>query len=141
MRIRVAAFAALFMGASLGAQIPVNSAAPPGTGLTEAEVLALAKSVKSIRVEPTAVRLRVGQKANIANLVVTVLDSADKVRGKLAGFDFAMAPGQAASAVPGTITADRPGTATFIVRYPRRAWEQVRTGTRPEAKVTITVTP
>lgn len=132
MKIRIAVVMALFASAPLMAQAPA---------LTDDEVLDFAKRVKSVRAEPAALKVRVGQKMNLASITVTVLDSAGKVRGRLAGFDFAMRPGQAAILAPGSFTGGQAGTDTLFLRYPRRAWEKVRTGTRPEAKVIVTVTP
>lgn len=106
--------------------------------IPEGQLVALAKSVKTLRVEPTTITIKVGQKVDLNKLVVVVVDSAGKARGRLAGFDFANLPaGAPASVVPRVITGVHPGTTDLAIRFPRNFWK--RPDPRAEATVKIVV--
>lgn len=137
MKTRSVVLLALFASAPVAAQAPTRIPT-----FIEPQVQEFAKRVKSVKAEPAAITMRVGQKLNLTSFTLLALDSADKVHGRLTTFDFAVIPpGEAASVLPTGLTAERAGTTTLILRYPRGAWTKVRTGTRPEAKVSVTVTP
>ena len=108
--------------------------------IPETQLIELSRTVKALRVEPDTIRIKVGQSVSLDRFTVTVIDSANKVHGRLVGYDFAIRPGEPASAVPRTITGVRPGTTQLAVRYPRTYWK-VRTDPRVETKVTVVVTP
>lgn len=119
-----------------GAQL--KSAALP---LLDADGLrALAPSIKSIRAEPGAISLRVGQTVQLATITVIAVDSAGKDRARLNGFDFGIKPGGPAEAVPRKITGVRAGTTELTIHYPTTAWK-VRADPRPAATVKIQVKP
>jgi hypothetical protein len=121
------------VGAPLAAQGAAQLPAIP-----EGQLVAVAKSIKMLRVEPGTVTLKVGEKFDLNRLVVTVVDSAGKAHGRLAGFDFANLPPEApASVVPRVITGVRPGTTDLAIRYPRNFWK--RPDKRAEALVKIVV--
>jgi hypothetical protein len=108
------------------------------SAIPEGRLIAYAKTVKSLRVQPHTVRLKVGEKIDLSKFVVTVIDSSGKVVGRLAGFDFTQfGPNDAVSVVPRVITAVRPGTSELTIRYPRNFWK--RPDPRAEAKVQIVV--
>lgn len=137
MKIRSVVLLALFASAPVAAQAPTRIPT-----FTDPQVQEFAKRVKSVKAEPATITMRVGQKLNLTSFSLLALDSADKAQGRLTKFDFAVIPpGEAASVLPTGLTAERAGTTTLTLRYPRGAWEKVRSGTRPEAKVTVTVTP
>jgi len=106
--------------------------------IAESDLLKVAQTVKSLRVEPTSLTIKVGQRVNLDTLTVTVIDSAGRVRGRLAAFDFVnIKPGEPASVVPRTLTGVHPGTTELVIRYPRLGWK--RPDPRPEAKVKVVV--
>jgi hypothetical protein len=106
--------------------------------IPEGQLGAIAKSVKTLRVEPQTVTLKVGQKLDLNKFVVTVIDSAGKSRGRLAGFDFTnLGAGEAASVVPRVLTGVHPGTTEITFRYPRTFWK--RPDPRAEVRVKIVV--
>ena len=108
--------------------------------IAESDLLKLAQTVKSLRVEPTSLTIKVGQRIGLDTLTVTAIDSAGRVRGRLAAFDFVnIKPGEPASVVPRTLTGVHPGTTELVVRYPKLAWK--RPDLRPEAKVKVVVKP
>ena len=108
--------------------------------IAESDLVKVAQTAKSLRVEPTSLTIKVGQQVNLDVLTVTVVDSAGRVRGRLAGFDFVnIKPGEPASVVPRTLTGVHPGTTELVIRYPRLGWK--RPDLRPEAKVRVVVTP
>jgi hypothetical protein len=113
--------------------------APSNAVIAQNDLLAIATTLKSLRVEPKSLTIKVGQRVSLDTLTVTAIDSAGRVRGRLAGFDFMIKPGEPATAVPRTVTGVRPGTTELIVRYPRLGWK--RPDLRPEAKVTVVVKP
>ena len=107
--------------------------------IPEGQLVVVAKSIKTLRVEPQTITLKVGEKMDLSRFVVTAIDSAGKSRGRLAGFDFSnFGPNDPVSAVPRVITGVRPGTAELILRYPRSFWK--RPDPRAEAKVKVIVT-
>ena len=110
---------------------------PRAPGLTQPEMAALAPKVQLIRVEPKSVKIHVGEVMPLDRLTVTVFDSAGKNRGRLASYDFVIAPNQPASAFPGKITGVREGTTELVIHYPTFAWR--RPDPRAEAKVKIVV--
>src|SRR5688572_6581324 len=112
----------------------------PSYEIPEAHLVGVARNVKTLRVTPKTLTIKVGQTISFNALTVTVIDSADRVRGRLMGYDFSIAPNQPASAVPRQIAGVRPGTAEMIIRYPRTFW-RLRTDPRAETKLKIVVTP
>lgn len=110
------------------------------TDIAPDQLTAVARTVKSVRAEPTTLTLRVGETVTLGKITVTVLDSSGKVRGRLAGYDFGIPPDGPAVAVPRQITGVRPGTTELTVRYPRNSWKE-RTDPRAEAKIKIVVIP
>ena len=105
--------------------------------IPEARLADVAKSVKTLRVQPQTVTLKVGEKLDLNRLVVTVFDSAGRPVGRLAGYDFSIPKDQPASVVPRVVTGDRPGSADLTIRYPRNFWK--RPDARAEVKVNIVV--
>ena len=108
--------------------------------IAESDLLKVGQTAKSLRIEPTSLTIKVGQRVNLDTLKVTVFDSAGRVRGRLAAFDFVnIKPGEPASVVPRTLTGVHPGTTELVVRYPKLGWK--RADPRPEAKVNVVVKP
>jgi hypothetical protein len=108
--------------------------------IAESDLLKIAQTAKSLRVEPTSLTIKVGQRVTLDTLTVTVIDSAGRVRGRLTGFDFVnIKPGEPASVVPRTLTGVHAGTTELVIRYPKLGWK--RPDLRPEAKVRVMVTP
>jgi len=106
--------------------------------IAESDLLKIGQTAKSLRVVPTSLTIKVGQHVNLDTLTVTVIDSAGRVRGRLAAFDFVnIKPGEPASVVPRTLTGVHPGTTELVIRYPKLGWK--RPGLRPEAKVKVVV--
>jgi hypothetical protein len=108
--------------------------------LDQAEVIALAPKVRTIRATPGTITLRVGQTIPFSAITITVVDSTGRDRGKLVGYDFSIKPGEPAEAIPRQITGKRAGETDFVVRYPRTAWKP-RADPRAEAKVHVIVKP
>lgn len=129
-----AAFLVLFVGGTAAAQ----GKSPVVTPLAQTEVVKLAPKVRSIHAEPATITLRVGETVGLDKIVVTVLDSMGNVRGRLVGYDFSIAPGQAASAMPFKITGEKPGTTELVIHYPRSSWAP-RKDPRAEVKVQVVV--
>jgi hypothetical protein len=118
------------LAAQGGGQVPA---------IPEGQLTVVAKSIKSLSVQPQTITLKVGQKLDLNTLVVIAIDSAGKARGRLAGFDFANLPPDApASVVPRVVTGLRPGTTELAIRFPRNFWK--RPDPRAEARVKIVVT-
>ena len=107
-------------------------------GLDQAEMTALAPKIKSIKAEPTSITLHVGETMSLDKIAVTAIDSSGTTRGRLSGYDFAIKPGEPASAVPRQMTGVRPGTTELVIRYPYAAW-RVRKDPRVEARVKVVV--
>ena len=128
----LAALVMTMAGAPLAAQGGGQLPAIP-----EGRLTVVAKSVKSLSVQPQTVTLKVGQKMDLNRLVVTVLDSAGHAVGRLAGYDFSIPEHKPASVVPRVVTGDSVGTAELTIRYPRNFWK--RADPRAEAKVKIVV--
>lgn len=106
--------------------------------IPEGQLIAQAKTVKALRVEPQTITMKVGEKVDLNRFVVTVIDSAGKPIGRLAGFDFTqLGPNEPASVMPRVLTGLRPGTTEIIFRYPRNFWK--RPDPRAEARVRIVV--
>jgi hypothetical protein len=118
------------LAAQGGSQLPA---------IPEGQLTAVAKSIKTLSVQPQTITLKVGQKVDLNTLVVVAIDSAGKPRGRLAGFDFAnLPPGAPASVVPRVVTGVHPGTTELAIRFPRNFWK--RPDPRAETKVKIVVT-
>jgi hypothetical protein len=106
--------------------------------IPEGQLVAQSRTVKSLRVEPQTITMKVGEKVDLNRFVVTVLDSSGKAVGRLAGFDFTqLGPNEPASVMPRVLTGLRPGTTEITFRYPRNFWK--RPDPRAEAKVKIVV--
>ena len=106
--------------------------------IPEGRLVEIAKTVKSLSVEPRTITLKVGAKLDLNRLAVTVFDSAGHAVGRLAGYDFSIPPNQPASVVPRVVTGERPGTTELVIRYPRNFWK--RPDARAETKVKVVVT-
>src|SRR5262245_10268224 len=132
------ATAALALPSLLAAQ---SRGGPPVRVLKELdqpEMIALAPKVRSIKADPTTLTLHVGETMSFDKVTVTVIDSSGKSRGRLVGYDFAIKPGEPATAVPRQVTGVRPGTTELRIIYPRSAWK-VRADPRVETRVKIVV--
>jgi hypothetical protein len=128
--------AALVAPGALGAQAPTlaNALKP----LDPTQVIALVPKVKAIKADPTTLTLHVGETVSLGRITVTVIDSAGRTAGALIGYDFAIKPGEPATAMPRQVTGVRPGTTELAILYPRSAWT-ARKDPRAETKVKIVV--
>jgi hypothetical protein len=108
--------------------------------LDQAATQSLVPVVKSIRAEPTAITIRVGQTVQLSTINVIVTDSSGKDRGRLIGFDFSSLKGQPAEAIPRQIVGKRPGNAVLTIHYPQTVWKG-RSDPPPAATVKIEVKP
>jgi hypothetical protein len=138
--VPIAVVVAIALAPRLGAQGQAGGPLASKAVIPESDLLKVAQTVKSLRVEPASLTIKVGQRVNLDTLMVTVIDSAGRVRGRLAAFDFVnIKLGEPASVVPRTLTGLRPGTTELVIRYPRLGWK--RADLRPEAKVKVVVRP
>lgn len=123
-----------------GLVFPATLAAQGGTTvkpLNPAEVTAMAPKVRSIRAEPAAITLHVGETMSLGKIAVIVTDSSGQTRGRLVGFDFLIKPGEAATAMPRQVTGVRPGTAELTISYPRSSWKRADPRVATKVKVTV----
>ena len=124
---------ALFVALPAFAQKPLVADIAPD------QLDAVGRRVMALRADPTTLTLRVGEKVNLSKIRVTAVDSSGRTIGRLVGFDFAIKPGEPASAYPREVTGVRPGSTDLFVRYPRVNWKGAQP--RPEAKLKVVVTP
>jgi hypothetical protein len=102
------------------------------------EMIAIAPKVRAIKAKPATLTLHVGETVSFDRFTVTVIDSSGRARGRLLGYDFAIKPGEPATAVPRQVTGVRPGTTELAIRYPRSSWK-ARKDPRVETTVKIVV--
>jgi hypothetical protein len=139
--LRSVALLTVFVSLPVAAQTPkITKEKPTVADIAPGDVIAVGRTIKSVKAQPKTITVRVGQTVGLDVITVTAIDSAGEVRGRLAGYDFGIAPGSAADAVPRKITGVRPGTAVLTVRYPRSGWTG-RTDPRPFDTVKVVVTP
>jgi hypothetical protein len=100
----------------------------------------VAGRVRVLRATPASITMRVGQTIPLDSVRVYAVDANVHDIGRLRAFNFAIKPGEPASAVPRQFTGVRPGTTTLRVSYPSAPWGK-RTGERPAATVNIVVKP
>lgn len=120
--------------ARTGSPTPANAVKP----LDPIEMTTIAPKVRSIKAEPSTLTVHVGETIPLGQIVVTVIDSSGKTRGRLIGFDFGIKPGEPAMAVPRQVTGVRPGTTELTILYPGSSWG-ARKDPRAEVKVKIIV--
>jgi peptidyl-prolyl cis-trans isomerase A (cyclophilin A) len=133
-----------------GSSRAAQSAAPPPSSrgaapaavreIPTTELPAVSAKVKTLRVVPGTLTLRVGQTVSLDSLTVVAVDGLGHDLGRLRAFDFGIKPGAAASVVPRQVTGNRAGAADLTVRYPRSAWG-TRMDIRPSTVVHVVVKP
>jgi hypothetical protein len=99
----------------------------------------LAAHVAGLRLEPASIALRVGDTVLIRDRIrVLVIDSAGASLGRLPIYDSRLGPGAVAMIGFGQLTALRPGTSEFEIRFPRLFWRG-RDDPPPMARLRIDV--
>jgi hypothetical protein len=115
---------------------------PPRAGvMTSAQIEAVANRVATIRTEPSAITLRVGDSVYVQTLLRAFLvDSSGTDIGEIYRYDFAPSGPELWMVRDGRLWGRQMGTAQYRIQFPRQYWKG-DLALRPNVTVPILVTP